>query len=383
MGIPHGTFYFLTGWWSALKYQQNDRLEAPSHFTTLTAELTLRTLTTLFKAKIYKSRHCVHACRKTTTHPHSYWALQRKYFNKKQVDKRTNSVKFSHLVILDPFCWDLSWRNKLVPPRTTAPLIPPREPGAHLACSYAYWQQQDDLSQIEPLLHLRLHFTLWQTEEVFALGSRNVLVSRGETVFGEKLRRHKDKYLLLISTCTTNPVVHLLKFLQPNRASSQINYRKFSDSTRHVHDAFNPGAARQRLLIFHSRSRWILGPQQKPVWRTDFPSAHGIVGFTSNPIIIYTWDGISQRELITRSILVMSVASTGQLCWPGKNRCAPSTSNWCPSSLKEGRSAVHSSKGLTITADSDLQSGLKGGSLFYFILFVLSFFWEGQWTHLC
>lgn len=295
---------------------------------------------------------------------------------KKQVDKRTNAVKFSYLVILHPFCWDLSWRNKLVPPRTTAPLIPPREPGAHLACSYAYWQQQDDLSQIEPLLHLRLHFTLWQTEEVFALGSRNVLVSRGEMLFGEKIRRHKDKYLLLISTCTTNPVVHLLKFLRPNRASSQINYRTFSDSTRNVHNAFNPGSARQCLLIFRSWSRWILGPQQKPVWITDFPSAHCIVGFTSNPIIIYTWDGISQRELITRSILVMSVASTGQLCWPGKNRCAPSTSNWCPSSLKEGRSAVHSSKGLTITADSDLQSGLKGGSLFYFILFFLSCFWS-------
>lgn len=165
------------------------------------------------------------------------------------------------MVLSDPFCWDLSWRNKVVPPRTTAPLIPPREPGAHLACSYVYWQQQDDLSQIEPLLHLRLHFTLWQTEEVFALGSRNVLVSRGETVFGEKLSRHKDKYLPLISTCITNPVVHSLKFLKPNRASSQINYRTFSDSMRHVHGAFNPGAARQHLLIFRSRFCWLLGPQ--------------------------------------------------------------------------------------------------------------------------
>lgn len=260
-----------------------------------------------------------------------------------------------------------------MPPRTTAPLIPPREPGAHLACSYAYWQQQDDLSQIEPLLHLRLHFTLWQTEEVFALGSCNVLVSRGEMVFGEKLRRHKDKYLLLISTCTTNPVVHLLKFLQPNRASSQINYRTFWDSTRHVHDAFNPGSARQRLLIFRSWSHWILGPQQKPVWMADFPSARGIVGFTSNPIIIYTWDGISQRELITRSILVMSVASTGLLCWPGKKSMCAKYFQLVSIEPKGGKVCCPQLEGSNNHSGLRLAIRSAGGLfiLFYFICFEL------------
>lgn len=62
----------------------------------------------------------------------------------------------------------------------------------------------------------------------------------------------------------------------------------------------------------------IWGPQWKSVGTTGYHSAHGVVDFTSNPIIINTWDGISQGELITRSILVMGVASAGQLCWPGK-----------------------------------------------------------------
>lgn len=47
--------------------------------------------------------------------------------------------------------------------------------------------------------------------------------------------------------------------------------------------------------------------------------AHGIICSSSNPIIVYTCDGISQVKLITQSISVMSVASTGQLCWPGKS----------------------------------------------------------------
>lgn len=52
---------------------------------------------------------------------------------------------------------------------------------------------------------------------------------------------------------------------------------------------------------------------------TGYSPAHGITCSSSNPIIVYTCDGISQVKLITQSISVMSVASTGQLCWPGKS----------------------------------------------------------------
>lgn len=55
-----------------------------------------------------------------------------------------------------------------------------------------------------------------------------------------------------------------------------------------------------------------------PPRMTDFSSAHGILCYFSNPIVIYSCDGTRQGKLITRSIVVISVANTDQLCWPGK-----------------------------------------------------------------
>lgn len=55
-----------------------------------------------------------------------------------------------------------------------------------------------------------------------------------------------------------------------------------------------------------------------PPRMTDFSSEHGILHYFSNPIIIYTCSGMCQGKLITWSIVVISVANTGQLCWPGK-----------------------------------------------------------------
>lgn len=73
----------------------------------------------------------------------------------------------------------------------------------------------------------------------------------------------------------------------------------------------------------------------KPPWMTVFSSKHSTNCFSSNPIIVYTCDGISQGKLITRSISVMSVATnTGQLCWPLKSMLAK-RSVWCPLRLEE------------------------------------------------
>lgn len=52
---------------------------------------------------------------------------------------------------------------------------------------------------------------------------------------------------------------------------------------------------------------------------TEFSCTYGIICFSSNQIIIYTYDGIRKGKLITCSILMMSVASNGQLCWQGKS----------------------------------------------------------------
>lgn len=160
------------------------------------------------------------------------------------------------------------------------------------------------------------------------------LWARGETVFGEKLTRRKDKYLLLITTCITNPFMHWhtqIFYSTIREVHKLITHFGLGEARARLQSSFKSGLTRHRSSFSFLDPRNV-GTSVKPAGMTDFPSAHGIVCFTFNPIIIYTWDGISQGELITRSILVMSVASTGQLC-ARKNRCEPSASNWCLSSL--------------------------------------------------
>lgn len=166
------------------------------------------------------------------------------------------------------------------------------------------------------------------------------------------------------------------RLTDPTRASSQINYRTFLDSTRRVHP---PPLLLRASLLANCMLMILLiwGPQWKSVGTTGYHSAHGVVDFTSNPIIINTWDGISQGELITRSILVMGVASAGQLCWPGKKSMRakyfqlvsiePQGGKACCSQL--GESSNH----------SGLRLAIRFVALSFF--FFLSCYWDGQWMH--
>lgn len=86
---------------------------------------------------------------------------------------------------------------------------------------------------------------------------------------------------------------------------------------KHTHDCNSRfSSSIQLTFLFYPILPWM---SVKPSRMTGPSPAHGIICSSSNPIIVYTCDGISQVKLITQPISVMSVASSGQLCWLGKS----------------------------------------------------------------
>lgn len=86
---------------------------------------------------------------------------------------------------------------------------------------------------------------------------------------------------------------------------------------KHTHDCNSRfSSSIQLTFLFYPILPWM---SVKPSRMTGSSPAHGIICSSSNPIIVYTCDGISQVKLITQPISVMSVASSGQLCWLGKS----------------------------------------------------------------